>query len=229
MTDPAIRTLASSLQSTAASAGTVPAGTLGVEQSFQSLLGALLMSFNLGDQSQGSLSMNSLMAPLMFGLLEQLLSQQISSANQGEGQVQQNAQAAGSTSTGAPGTVYGSSGPVPHGFPVDGRLTQGSHPGHVAIDLGVPIGTPVKSTMDGKVIYAGWNDEGYGNLVIVENGSYRTYYAHLNEIPVSVGQQVAAGSVIGLSGSTGNSTGPHVHYEVRVDGQQVDPLPFTGS
>ena len=169
------------------------------------------------------------MAPLMFSLLEQLLSQQISAQNQDVQQIQGSSQNASLPGVRLPGVVYGTSGPVPHGFPVQGRLTQGSHPGHVALDLAVPTGTPVKSTMDGEVVHAGWNNEGYGNLVIVENGGYRTYYAHLSEIPVSVGQRVAAGTVIGLSGSTGNSTGPHVHYEVRLDGQQLDPTPFTQS
>jgi murein DD-endopeptidase MepM/ murein hydrolase activator NlpD len=81
--------------------------------------------------------------------------------------------------------------------------------------------------MDGKVVYAGWNDDGYGNLVIVENGPYRTYFAHLSKIPVDLGQQVRAGSVIGLSGNTGNSTGPHLHYEVRKNGQHINPASFT--
>jgi len=85
----------------------------------------------------------------------------------------------------------------------------------------------VKSTMAGKVVYAGWNDEGYGNLVIVENGPYRTYYAHLSSIPVQVGDQVSAGSTIGLSGNTGNSTGPHLHYEIRYNMQCIDPTNLT--
>jgi murein DD-endopeptidase MepM/ murein hydrolase activator NlpD len=117
-----------------------------------------------------------------------------------------------------------SAGPsVPDGLPVAGRISQSFHPGHRAIDIAVPVGTPVRSTMGGRVVRAGWNTEGYGNLVIVENGSYRTYYAHLDSIPVAVGQAVSAGDVIGLSGNTGNSTGPHVHYEVRVNGAAVEP------
>ncbi len=111
----------------------------------------------------------------------------------------------------------------PNGTPLNGMITQESHPGHVALDFGVPIGTSVHSTMSGKVTYAGWNNEGYGNLVIVENGPYKTYYAHLSKIPVSIGQIVKEGSIIGLSGNTGNSTGPHLHYEVRKNGLAVDP------
>jgi murein DD-endopeptidase MepM/ murein hydrolase activator NlpD len=116
---------------------------------------------------------------------------------------------------------------TPEGRPVGGVLTQGFHSTHKALDFGVPLGTPVKATMNGKVVYAGWNNEGYGNLVIVENGPYKTYFAHLSKIPVSLGQQVQAGSIVGISGSTGNSTGPHVHYEVRFNGVAIDPTSFT--
>jgi murein DD-endopeptidase MepM/ murein hydrolase activator NlpD len=81
--------------------------------------------------------------------------------------------------------------------------------------------------MNGKVISAGWNNQGYGNLVIVENGSYRTYYAHLSSIPVSAGDVVTAGTTIGLSGNTGNSTGPHLHYEIRKDNVPINPTAVT--
>jgi murein DD-endopeptidase MepM/ murein hydrolase activator NlpD len=112
---------------------------------------------------------------------------------------------------------------LPSGWPAHGPISQEYHDGHQAYDIAIPTGTPIQSTMSGKVIHAGWNNEGYGNLVIVENGSYRTYYAHLSSIPVAVGDTVEAGSVVGISGSTGNSTGPHLHYEVRLDGQQILP------
>ena len=111
----------------------------------------------------------------------------------------------------------------PNGAPLNGIITQSSHAGHVALDFGVPVGTPVHATMSGKVTYAGWNNEGYGNLVIVENGSHKTYYAHLSQIPVTVGQIVKDGTIIGQSGNTGNSTGPHLHYEVRKNGVAIDP------
>ena len=113
---------------------------------------------------------------------------------------------------------------MPQGTPLNGVLTQTSHEGHVALDFGVPVGTNVKTTMAGKITYAGWNNEGYGNLVIVENGPYKTYYAHLSEIPVKVGQTVKEGDRIGLSGNTGNSTGPHLHYEIRKNGISINPL-----
>lgn len=117
----------------------------------------------------------------------------------------------------------------PKGNPVNGVVTQNSHDGHTAIDFGVPIGTRVRSTMAGKVAYAGWNTEGYGNLVIVENGPYKTYYAHLSSVPVSIGQGIKEGEVIGFSGNTGNSTGPHLHYEIRKNGVQIDPTLFLGN
>lgn len=115
----------------------------------------------------------------------------------------------------------------PSGRPVGGVLTQDFHPGHNGLDFGIPVGTQVKSTMDGNVVYAGWNNQGYGNLVIVEHGDYKTYYAHLSSIPVSVGDSVSAGTTIGLSGNTGNSTGPHLHYEIRRNNAPIDPTTAT--
>ncbi len=115
----------------------------------------------------------------------------------------------------------------PSGRPVGGVLTQEFHPGHNGLDFGIPVGTEVKSTMDGNVTYAGWNNQGYGNLVIVENGEYKTYYAHLSSIPVAVGDSVSAGTTIGLSGNTGNSTGPHLHYEIRRNNVPIDPTAAT--
>jgi len=118
----------------------------------------------------------------------------------------------------------------PHLKPTNkGVLTQEYSQQHIGVDTGMSVGTPIHATMNGKVTYAGWNNEGYGNLVIVQNGNYTTYFAHLSEVPVEVGQSVTAGNVIGYSGSTGNSTGPHLHYEVRVDNVAVDPMKFYGN
>jgi murein DD-endopeptidase MepM/ murein hydrolase activator NlpD len=112
---------------------------------------------------------------------------------------------------------------APSGIPLHGAITQGCSNSHTAIDFGVPTGTAVHTTMSGKVVYAGWNNEGYGNLVIVESGNYRTFYAHLSEITKKSGDIVKTGNEIGLSGNTGNSTGPHLHYEVRKNGIAIDP------
>jgi murein DD-endopeptidase MepM/ murein hydrolase activator NlpD len=116
---------------------------------------------------------------------------------------------------------------APSGAPVNGILTQDYSSVHQGLDFGVDVGTDVKSTISGEVTYAGWNDEGYGNLVIVDNGTYQTYYGHLDSVNVSVGENVSSGEVVGLSGNTGNSTGPHLHYEVRVNGNAVNPTTYT--
>lgn len=154
---------------------------------------------------------SDLMAPLMMILLEKLV----------EGQVSQD------TPADAAFSVNYEQKSEPSGRPVGGVLTQNYHPGHNGLDFGVPVGTPIKATMDGKVVHAGWNNQGYGNLVIVENGPYRTYYAHLSSIPVSVGDAVTSGATIGLSGNTGNSTGPHLHYEIRKNNTPVNPTSAT--
>lgn len=115
---------------------------------------------------------------------------------------------------------------APSGLPVDGILTQRYHRYHPAIDLGVPVGTPVIATHSGQVIYADWSTVGYGYLVILQSGAFITYYAHNTSFNVIEGQYVGKGSVLAWSGNTGNSTGPHVHYETRVNDMNVDPLTF---
>jgi murein DD-endopeptidase MepM/ murein hydrolase activator NlpD len=127
-----------------------------------------------------------------------------------------------------PTRAPGESCAVPSGWPVEGRTTQGCHDGHTALDISVVTGTPVRSTMCGQVTFAGWSSVGYGWLVIVSNGVMSTYYAHNSEISVSVGQWVNDGDTLALSGSTGRSTGPHVHYEVRENDHVVCPDAFAG-
>lgn len=98
---------------------------------------------------------------------------------------------------------------------------------HTGIDVAVGTGTTVMAYRAGTIKYAGWNPWGYGNLVIIDHGNgIETYYAHNSVIKVEVGQSVSKGQVIALSGNTGISTGPHVHFEVRVNGQHINPLPF---
>jgi murein DD-endopeptidase MepM/ murein hydrolase activator NlpD len=97
---------------------------------------------------------------------------------------------------------------------------------HDGIDLAVPSGTAVVASAAGTVIYAGWMG-GYGNLVVVDHGGgIATAYGHNTGVTVGQGQQVAQGQLIAYSGNTGNSTGPHVHFEVRVNGGAVDPLGY---
>ena len=101
---------------------------------------------------------------------------------------------------------------------------------HMGIDLSGPHGTPIHATADGLVAEAGWNSGGYGNLIKVDHGrGVETRYAHLSKIAVASGQRVKRGQLIGYMGSTGRSTGSHLHYEVRIEGRAVNPIPFMKS
>jgi peptidoglycan hydrolase-like protein with peptidoglycan-binding domain len=104
-----------------------------------------------------------------------------------------------------------------------GPRGAGFHPG---IDIPAPPGTSVQGAAAGTVVSAGFLPDGYGRRVVVDNGNgVTTIYAHLLRVDVAVGETVAPGDEIGLVGSTGESTGPHLHFEVRVRGAAVDPLP----
>ena len=95
---------------------------------------------------------------------------------------------------------------------------------HTGIDLPAPLGTPVYSARAGEVVWAGWRGD-YGLLVTVAHGhGERSMYAHLSRIDVRVGVWVGAGVRVGLVGATGDATGPHLHFEVRVRGAAADPL-----
>ena len=131
-------------------------------------------------------------------------------------------------SSSAPVVVPSGSGVL--GWPVSGPVTSGFGLRwgrmHEGIDIAVAEGTPVRAAGAGTVIYAGWMG-GYGNLVVVDHGNgLSTAYAHNSSLGVGVGQSVTAGQVVSYSGNTGNSTGPHVHFEVRVNGSAVDPLGY---
>jgi murein DD-endopeptidase MepM/ murein hydrolase activator NlpD len=122
-------------------------------------------------------------------------------------------------------------------WPVDGVLTSpfgerdhamggGGAQFHAGIDLAVPWGTPVRAAQEGIVVFAGYNGA-YGKVVRLDHlNGYATLYAHNSRLIVHVGQLVQAGQVICLSGNTGRSTGPHLHFEVHKDGWPVDPLPY---
>jgi murein DD-endopeptidase MepM/ murein hydrolase activator NlpD len=115
-------------------------------------------------------------------------------------------------------------------WPVSGPVTSpfGERWGrmHEGIDIGVPTGTPIHAAAAGRVVYCGW-EEGYGNFVVIDHGNgVATAYGHQSSIAVSCGEDVSQGQVIGYSGSTGHSTGPHLHFEVRVNGAPVDPLGY---
>lgn len=97
---------------------------------------------------------------------------------------------------------------------------------HAGTDVGVPTGTTVRASRAGQVITAGWLG-GYGNCVIIDHGDgVCTRYGHLSEVTVSVGQYVDQGQQVALSGNTGRSTGPHLHFEIRINGEAVDPMPY---
>jgi murein DD-endopeptidase MepM/ murein hydrolase activator NlpD len=101
---------------------------------------------------------------------------------------------------------------------------------HPGIDLSGAYGTPIYATADGTVLRAGWNSGGYGNLVEIDHGrGITTRYGHMSAILVSPGQHVTRGQQVGRMGSTGRSTGNHLHYEVRIDGRAVNPIPFMKS
>lgn len=98
---------------------------------------------------------------------------------------------------------------------------------HLGLDFTSPIGTPIHATGDGTVEFAGYNTTGYGIHVILDHGfGYQTLYGHMSEVEVRKGQKVKRGDVIGEVGSTGLSTGPHLHYEVHKDGVPMDPVNF---
>lgn len=98
--------------------------------------------------------------------------------------------------------------------------------GHKGIDMAAPSGTPIYATADGMVSKAEWFSS-YGNFISIAHGAeLETRFGHLSRLAVSAGQRVRKGDLIGYVGSTGRSTGPHLHYEVRVAGQAVDPTPY---
>lgn len=98
---------------------------------------------------------------------------------------------------------------------------------HPGIDIADEMGTPIVATADGVVEYAGWNSGGYGNMVDINHGNgIMTRYGHASQVLVTVGQYVHRGQLIAYMGSTGFSTGPHVHYEVHVNGQRVNPISY---
>jgi len=116
-------------------------------------------------------------------------------------------------------------------WPTDSRRISGwtfhdpRNPPHAGIDIGLRTGDPIYAADNGVVAYAGWNDWGYGYLIVLDHGNgFQTYYAHLSAIWVVCGQSVYQGTAIGAGGSTGRSTGPHLHFEIRYNGIPQDPL-----
>ncbi|MGZ8335947.1 MAG: M23 family metallopeptidase [Allosphingosinicella sp.] len=116
------------------------------------------------------------------------------------------------------------------GFGVRSDPFRGRAAMHGGVDLAGPVGTPIHATADGMVGRSEYNNGGYGNLVEINHGGgIQTRYGHLSRLIVQPGQRVRRGDLIGLMGSTGRSTGSHLHYEVRIDGRAVNPTPFMQS
>jgi murein DD-endopeptidase MepM/ murein hydrolase activator NlpD len=131
-----------------------------------------------------------------------------------------NAPQAGPVRPGSSGLIWPANGPIssPFGYRW-GRL-------HAGIDIPLPVGTPLRAAASGKVIIAGWVS-GYGNYTCIQHGgALSTCYGHQSRLGTSVGASVSQGQVMGYSGNTGHSTGPHLHFEVRINGQPVDPMGY---
>lgn len=124
--------------------------------------------------------------------------------------------------------------PMTQGFGENPEIySQFGKPGHNGVDWALPIGTPVLAAADGAIVKIGWDPKGYGNYVILQHNGFQTLYAHLNYVVVKFGDNVKEGQRIGDSGTTGFSTGPHLHFELRVPGApgaynkgEIDPLSF---
>jgi len=128
------------------------------------------------------------------------------------------------------GEVY--EGPIGYGsfvWPTVDRTISGYHYSavHRALDIGGSMGNAIFASDSGVVVYSGWSDYGYGNLIVIDHGNgWQTAYAHLSSIAVGCGQGVGQGQVIGGLGSTGNSTGPHLHFEMIYNGTKPNPMDY---
>jgi murein DD-endopeptidase MepM/ murein hydrolase activator NlpD len=125
------------------------------------------------------------------------------------------------TGTGGTGQFINPLGGTPY------RVTQGFKPWHPGVDLAADQGTPIYAADGGVVMFAGWHRDGYGNLVIIDHGGgYTSYYGHLLNRFVGCGDQVKPGQLIGQMGMTGNATGFHLHFEIRIDDIPQNPYHF---
>jgi hypothetical protein len=127
---------------------------------------------------------------------------------------------------GCSGTYSGAVGTGGFIWPTPNHYISGNDywSGHLAIDIAAGTGTGVSAADSGVVVFAGWSTVGYGNMVMLDHGNgWQTLYAHLSQVNVGCGQSVYQGQSVGLAGSTGNSTGPHLHFEVRFEGGFINP------
>lgn len=125
---------------------------------------------------------------------------------------------AGSCGTQVPGAGAAWGNPLP-----SGKWVRGFYAGHTGIDLSAPIGTPVFAANSGPVLFSGFSRWGYGETVVLSHGLFSTLYAHMSQRNARCGDNLTVGNVVGLVGSTGNSTGPHLHFEIRSDDIPFNP------
>ena len=171
---------------------------------------------DLSEQERGDASEMDALAAVSASLGERIREAQARAA----AQARQSAGGGAGPARAPGGLMWPVSGPVtsPFGWRW-GRMHEG-------IDIGVSYGTPIHAAAAGTVIYCGW-ESGYGNLVVIDHGGgIATAYGHQSSIAVACGQQVGQGDVIGYVGCTGHCFGPHLHFEVRVNGSAVDPLGY---
>lgn len=124
------------------------------------------------------------------------------------------------------GSYEGAYGTGTFVWPADNHTLSGNDywSGHLAIDIGAGQGAHIYAADSGVVVFAGWATGGYGNMIMIDHGNgYQTLYAHLSQVATGCGRSVSKGSVIGYSGSTGNSTGAHLHFEIRYQGGFINP------
>ncbi|QJW45702.1 M23 family metallopeptidase [bacterium BFN5] len=123
-------------------------------------------------------------------------------------------------------SIWPTTGSISSGFGWRNAPMEGASETHQGIDIASNMGVPVVATADGTVVKSGWA-AGYGNIVQIDHGNgIETIYGHNSQLAVTTGQSVKKGQLIAYVGSTGVSTGPHVHYEVRVNHSAVDPMKF---
>jgi murein DD-endopeptidase MepM/ murein hydrolase activator NlpD len=162
----------------------------------------------------------------LTGVINQHLAEEAAAQARAAGEVAPASVMPKLTASSASGFIMPTNGELSSSFGYRRHPILGTVRLHAGTDLGASYGTPIWAAKDGEVIFAGWNG-GYGNCVIVAHeGGISTLYGHQSEIAVSVGQQVSQGEIIGYVGSTGQSTGPHLHFEVRVGGEPEDPMLF---
>lgn len=132
----------------------------------------------------------------------------------------------GSGQSGSCGRVEAGGGELWSNPLPNGRWVRGFFPGHTGIDLSAPTGTPIYAANGGPVLFSGTSAYGYGEAVVLGHGAWSTLYAHMSQRLAQCGQYISVGSVVGYVGSTGRSSGPHLHFEIRYNDEPQDPTTY---